>query len=401
MKLRSKEPYWLLRNGLVRSYASLNRNISCDVLIIGSGITGSLMAYQFSQEGYKTVVVDKRDVAFGSTSATTAMLQYEIDEPLFRLIRNVGERAAVDSYREGVTAIRTIEQIVKDIGASCDFGRKKSLFIAHSEESAAWLATEYRCRKKFEFDVEWVSKQALKKHYGVIGYGAILSASGGTLDAYNLTHALLNYAKINFSLEIFDHTSVDEVLYGAQHNVATTDAGNTIQCKKLIYATGYETQAFLKEKIVDLISTYVVISEPLSKMPFKFKSTILWNTEDPYLYMRTTGDNRIIVGGADEQFKNPELRDRLIDKKEEILLKSIQNLIPELSFVADFRWAGTFGVTKDSLPYIGEHPDYPNTFFVLGFGGNGITFSVMGMKILSDAIAGRKNMFLEYFKFHR
>lgn len=401
MKLRSKEPYWLLRNGLVRSYPSLNRNISCDVLVIGAGITGSLMAYQFSQEGYKTVIVDKRDVGFGSTSATTAMLQYEIDEPLFRLIKNVGERAAVDSYREGVKAIRKVEQIVKDVAASCDFGRKKSLFIAHSEESAAWLATEYRCRKKFSFDVAWISKHELRKQYGVVGHGAILSASGGTLDAYNLTHALLNYSRINYPLEIFDHTSVDEVLYGEEHNVATTDNGNTIHCKKLIYATGYETQRFVKEKIVDLISTYVVISEPLAKVPSNFKSTILWNTEDPYLYMRTTGDNRIIVGGADEGFKNPEWRDKLIDRKEDVLLKSIQNLIPELSIVSDFRWAGTFGVTKDSLPYIGTHQDYPNTFFVLGFGGNGITFSVMGMDILSDAVAGRKNIFLEYFKFNR
>ncbi|MBA4056261.1 MAG: FAD-dependent oxidoreductase, partial [Marivirga sp.] len=85
MKLRSKETYWLLKNGLIQSYPSLQKDIRCNILIIGAGVTGALMAYQFSQEGYKTVLIDKRDVAMGSTSATTAMLQYELDEPLYSL----------------------------------------------------------------------------------------------------------------------------------------------------------------------------------------------------------------------------------------------------------------------------------------------------------------------------
>ena len=105
MRLRSKETYWLLKNGLLCSYPSLQKNISCEVLIIGGGITGALIAYQLSKEGYGTVLIDKRDIAMGSTSATTAMLQYEIDEPLYSLIDKVGENAAVDSYQEGVLAI--------------------------------------------------------------------------------------------------------------------------------------------------------------------------------------------------------------------------------------------------------------------------------------------------------
>jgi glycine/D-amino acid oxidase-like deaminating enzyme len=67
----------------------------------------------------------------------------------------------------------------------------------------------------------------------------------------------------------------------------------------------------------------------------------------------------------------------------------------------DFSWAGTFGITKDSMPYIGTHPQHDNSFFVLGYGGNGITFSLMAMKMLSDALAGRENRFSNYFKFNR
>ena len=91
----------------------------------------------------------------------------------------------------------------------------------------------------------------------------------------------------------------------------------------------------------------------------------------------------------------------LIEKKEEDLVSKIEQLLPGIEFIADFSWAGTFGATKDTLPYIGPHPDFPNSYFMLGFGGNGITFSVMGMEILSDALGKRPNRFLEYFKFSR
>jgi glycine/D-amino acid oxidase-like deaminating enzyme len=401
MKLRSKEPYWLLKNGLLNSYQSLKKNISCDILIIGGGITGSLMAYQFSQEGYKTVLVDKRDIAFGSTSATTAMLQYELDTPLVELIEIVGEAAAIDTYKEGVNSILALEAIIKKIKARCDFKRKKSLYIAHTEKDSERLFLECTCRKKIGLDVKWLSREQIKKTYRIVSYGGILSTCAGSLDAYNLTHALLDYSRKNFSLQIYDHTSIEEVVYQENKNIAKTDNGSTVKCKRLIYATGYETQLFLKEKIVDLISTFAFVSEPLATMPVGYSSTIFWDTQDPYLYMRSTGDKRIIVGGADEQFRNAERRDKLVYKKEAALLKSVQVLIPGISIVPDFSWTGTFGVTRDALPYIGSHPSYPNSFFVLGFGGNGITFSVMGMRILSDAVAGRKNKFLEYFKFNR
>ena len=83
------------------------------------------------------------------------------------------------------------------------------------------------------------------------------------------------------------------------------------------------------------------------------------------------------------------------------LLEKFKELMPGISIFPDFSWAGTFGLTKDALPYMGSHPDFPNSYFVLGFGGNGITFSVMGMEIISDALAGKHNNFLEYFKFKR
>ncbi|HTJ51195.1 MAG TPA: FAD-dependent oxidoreductase [Cyclobacteriaceae bacterium] len=401
MKLRSKETYWLLKNGLINCFPSLTENISCDILIIGGGITGSLMAYQLSKEGYDTVAIDKRDIGMGSTAATTAMLQYEIDEPLHSLINKVGETAAIESYKQGVIAIEELACIIKELKIECGFERKNSLYFAVTNSELKWLKEEFSVRQKYGLKVTWLSEQTLKAEYHVLGRGGILSENGATVDAYKLTHDLLSSSQKKYGLRIYDHTSADKTVYKKQRHNVYTDGKCVIQCQHIVYASGYETESMFKEKIVDLNSTYALISEPLTTLPAMFNKTIFWNTEDPYLYLRSTPDNRIIVGGGDVAFKNTIRRDRLIEKKEDFLLKKVHDYFPDLSIISDFSWAGTFGVTKDALPYIGSHPNYPGAYFVLGFGGNGITFSIIGMKIISDALAGRANRFLEYFKFNR
>ena len=93
MDLRSDYPFWLLDKGIIHSYPSLLKNIRADVVIMGAGISGALAAWYLCHAGFKTVIVDKRHVGMGSTAASTALLQYELDTPLTELIAKRGERS--------------------------------------------------------------------------------------------------------------------------------------------------------------------------------------------------------------------------------------------------------------------------------------------------------------------
>ncbi|MFC3158748.1 FAD-dependent oxidoreductase [Chryseobacterium arachidis] len=139
MNLKSNEPFWLLKNGLISSYPSLKSDEECDVLIIGGGITGSLIAHQMITDGYKTILIDKRELCNGSTSATTSMLQYEIDTPLFELIEKIGKKGAVESYKACSDAIDKLEKLSKEIRSSSGFKRKKSLYFASKKKDIEWL----------------------------------------------------------------------------------------------------------------------------------------------------------------------------------------------------------------------------------------------------------------------
>ena len=157
----------------------------------------------------------------------------------------------------------------------------------------------------------------------------------------------------------------------------------------------------IKEDFVKLKSTFAVVSE-VDKTKFKnIEQTLVWNTDEPYIYMRSTDDERLLIGGGDEDFVNPEKRDAMIFKKEKEVLRVLKKLRPDYHFYTDFTWAGTFGETKDGLPYIGTHDDFKNSYFVLGFGGNGITFSVTGMEMASAWLQKKKHLLSEFFKFGR
>ena len=95
MDLKSNEPFWLVKNGILNSYPSLKETVECEVLVIGGGITGSLIAHQMVKDGYETVLIDRREIGNGSTSATTSMLQYEIDVPLFELMKQIGNESKI------------------------------------------------------------------------------------------------------------------------------------------------------------------------------------------------------------------------------------------------------------------------------------------------------------------
>ena len=401
MDLKSNEPFWLIKNGLIHSYPSLQNEEKCDVLIVGGGITGSLIAHQCIKDGYDTILVDKREIGNGSSSATTSMLQYEIDTQLHELIELIGKEGAEMSYKACSDAIDNLQEVAKEVKSKSGFKKKKSLYYAAYKKDVNTLKQEFEARKNAGFEVSWLEEEDILDKYGLQNaYGAILSKQGASVDAFMLLHEVLQY-NVNKGLRIYDKTELESVQHKAKSNVCKLSTGQTLTCKKIVYCVGYESQTMIKEKFVDLISTYAIVSETEHELLPKFKDLLVWNTADPYIYMRTTDDNRMLIGGEDEEFSNPRKRDELLNKKEEKLVKSYKKMLPESSFLVDFTWAGTFGETKDGLPYIGEHEDFKNSYFVLGFGGNGITFSVTGMEMVSAWLKNKDHKLSKYFKFGR
>ena len=400
MNLNAGYPFWLIKDGLPYNYPTLSNNKKTDVVVMGGGISGALVAWQLINKGVDCIVVDARSIGLGSSCASTSLLQYEIDTPLCSLQYKVGLENAVRSYHLCRQSIKSLGDLAQKIKLQ-DFEYKQSLYYAAYKKDSSFLNEEFKIRKQHGFNVSMLDEEDIRKAFNFLASAAILSKDGAQTNAYQFAHHLLQ-AGIKKGLQVYDRTNVTHIDHQQKQVLLTTEKKYTITAKKIIYATGYEVVKYIKKPIVKLTSTFATISEPIDTgRPFWNKDVLIWNTADPYLYMRTTKDNRILVGGRDESFFNTVKRDKLILAKARQLGADFKKLFPELYFKSEFNWTGTFGSTKDGLPFIGKYKPLQNSFFSLGFGGNGITFSQVAAEIICDQILGKRNSDADIFSFDR
>lgn len=400
MDLISGCPFWLRKDGQPAAYLPLRESTTCATLVIGAGISGALIAHALADAGIDTIIVDRRDVATGSTAASTALLQYEPDEPLSRLLRRCGEEKAVRCYRACRDALETLSRLARRLGPACRFARRQSLLLASRPRDLAGLKREVRLRRKHGFDVEFWSRRDLAACSSLLHAGALLSREAAVVDAYMLTHALLQDAA-TAGLRVHERTRVTRLLPTRTGVQVRCEHGVVIRARRVVIAAGYEAQNFLRRPWGSLHSTYALATLPVAGFPGWPDNMLWWETARPYLYARRTHDGRAIIGGYDEPFRDPRARDALLPAKSAALLRRLRALFPAIPAETGCAWTGTFAETPDSLPYIGRSPECEHVYLALGYGGNGIIFSTLAAEIIRDLHLQVLHPAADLFRFDR
>ena len=299
MDLTSGAPLWPTLDGLPATYPALHQNRRCDVAVIGGGITGALVSHRFAREGISTVLLEADEIAHGSTAATTALIQYEIDTHLIDLIDRVGADHAVRSYRLCLDAVRGIGDLARAGDDDCAWRSTRSLYLASRRRDRAVLEREWLARRSAGIEVELLDERDIRDRFSFTGPAALLSPLAGELDAYRLTHKLLAEARAA-GLEVYDRTRVTAYASKKDGVELRTDGGVRVRARRVVFATGYETPEFLDRKIVRLHSTFALATAPVARFDgWGEDRCLIWETARPYFYARTTGDGRVVMGGAD------------------------------------------------------------------------------------------------------
>lgn len=401
MDLLSSTPYWRLQNGLIKCYPTLLRDHYCEVVIVGGGISGAILAYFMIESGFDTILIDGRDIGAGSTSGSTALIQYEADYTITELTKKIGAESAINAYRACFESLKDLEKISKKVGHK-EFKKRKSVYLASSKKDAKMLEQENDLRKKLGLPCEYIQEKEISRLFPFSRIGALTTNHAAQLDPYLLTHQILKYC-VKKGLKVFDRTRMKNFSSDQDKVEVALENGSLLSAKNLILATGYECAKYLPKKLVQLHSSYALVTKPLNAKDYSqwHKKSLIWETKKPYIYMRTLRDKRVLIGGLDEPFYNPEKRDCLLPEKKAKLEKELKNYFPDINFETAYSWAGTFAETRDGLAYIDRIPKHPNCFLSCGYGGNGITFSAVGAKIVRDMILGQKNPYAKAYSFSR
>jgi len=395
--LLSGHPIWSSMPARPVRTRTLHQSIRADIVIVGAGISGAFMAHALVGKFGKIVMVDRRAPAQGSTLASTAMLQFEIDTTLIELGRKVGTSKAARAWCRSFDATRSLIALVRREGIGCGLESRDSLFLAGNRIGSRGLKAECKARGRIGLPGEYLDSAALRANYGIARTGAILSPGSAAANPVLLTNGLLRVA-ISKGLKIYAPVQIGDVL-ATGHGVVLDAGDHFIEARYCIFCTGYEALKFAPTGGTRISSSWAIATRPGARYPGWLDRTLIWEASDPYLYIRTTPDGRLVVGGQDETIDLPSYRIQNLARKRATLKAKAEALLPATVVVPSRTWTGAFGESDDGLPIIDAVPGMPNCFTVMGFGGNGTIHSVIASQIVPTLLKGRPDKDADLYRF--
>lgn len=377
---------------------ALRRDRSCDVLVVGAGVSGAMMADALCEEGLQVLCCDRRVPLQGSTLASTAMVLHETDLPLVKLARRLPPADARRLWRRCFLAVQALHHRARELGIDAQLETQDSLYLQGNQLDARGLQAEARARRQIGLQVEYLHAREVEEIYGIPRRAALRSGGALAANPRLLAAGFLRAAHAR-GMEMLSPEEVIEVSPKRGGIEARFRSGWRVRARNLVFTTGYELPKAVPADRYRIYSTWAIATVPQRRAPWP-GPCLIWEASSPYLYLRTTQDGRVLCGGGDEPIARAEERDARLPMKREWLRRRLKAVVPGVDSRVDTAWSGAFGVSDAGLPSIGAIPVLKNCFAVLGFGGNGFTYSMMAAQILRNHFAGEPDPDSDLVAFH-
>lgn len=371
------------------SLSPLQGSITADVVVIGGGLTGLLAAYLVGQGGRRVVVLEKNNqLGHGATGVTTAFLVQYLDTDLHELLAIWGRERARAIIAAHGSAIDLAEDIVRREHIACDFERCINYSYATEESDQAGLRREQAAGEKLGLPLAYKTSGLPFAHHGFL-----------ELPRQAKFHPLRYMAALaNIITErggrIYTGTAA-EAIARAGDDVVVTAGLHTVRAGHAIVATyaPFDQKLFFKKSFY---TSYVLCANlPRGAVP----AGLYDDMANPYHYWRVDqGDqhDRLIFGGADHRSDIPVKK----EKNWQALAEELQRVFAGIPYELHTRWHGPILETVDGLAYIGPAGD-ERILYATGFSGNGMTYSHIAARIMSDTIEQKSNPWQPLFAARR
>ncbi|MGL5379702.1 FAD-dependent oxidoreductase [Clostridium sp.] len=354
----------------IKSRKTLDSNIEAEVVVIGAGIAGLLIAHKLKAEGVKVVVIEANKIASGNIKDTTAKITSQHNLIYSTLVKEFGKEKAMEYALANELAIKEYKKIINDFKIDCDF-EEKDAYI-YSLENSDEFNKELDVVKKLGIDAEVVYETKLPfKIKAALKYK---------------NQAQFNPIKflkvISEDIKIYEDTRAIDI----KDNTVITNNGN-IKAKKIVVAThfpflnmpGFYFMRMHQER------SYVLALEGAKDIDGMYIDISMEG------YSFRNYNDLLIIGGIPQRTgKNEEggCYEKLREKAKELYPNAKEK----------YSWSSQDCMTMDGIPYIGVYSlSTPNIYVATGFNKWGMTNAMVSAMIISDEILGRENNFSEIF----
>lgn len=368
------------------------KDSTCDVCVVGAGISGLTAAYLLAKEGRSVIVVDMGPISGGQTGRTTAHLTWAMDDRFFNLIKYHGEKNSALIAQSHQEAIDKVESIVMEELIDCDFQRVDGYLFLSPEHNVDYLKKELEAIHKLGF--QNVEMKNSIPHFPFDAGPNIRYPKQAQLHPMKYMNGLAQAIE-RYGGQIYTHYKVNQIEDGAPAKVTLED-GHVIQAQKVIVATSTPiNDRFAIHTKQFAYRTYAIAATiPKDSVPLG----LYWDTKDPYHYVRVATDDRsdiydlLIVGGEDHKTGQESDPFHCFANLENWSRRHFPMI---LSF--QYRWSGQVFEPMDGAAYIGKNPGDDNIYIITGDSGQGTTHGTIGGILLTDLIQGRSNPYTHIY----
>ena len=266
--LRGGYPLWSKASGASVRVRRVLKSETCDIAVVGGGVSGALTALALVDAGFDVVVIDRRMPGCGSTAASTAMIQFELDTPLTELIKKIGRQKAVRAYKRSLQSVKHLKALATKHDINAGWIDRDALYLAGDEMGWRALRQEAKLRKAAGLPSQYLDKEALFEQFAIDRTGAILSKGAAELNPAQLTAGALRAAQASGGARLYGECEVTHIERGANGITLSVGSRASITAQKVILATGYETVSGLPSNLFDITSSWAIATEPIADDDF-------------------------------------------------------------------------------------------------------------------------------------
>ena len=353
---------------------TLNKNISCDWLIIGAGYTGLSAARKLAElhKNQKIVIVDAQLAGDGASGRNSG---YLVDTTLndgFTSNKELSNyKKKTDIYKLG---INTVKKFIKEHQVNCDWNEAGKYFASSNNKDEKILINFGSTLSKLGFEYNLFNKEDLQKKLGTNFYNLGLYTKGGILlHPGKLVRAMIDTLPDN--VELIEKCQLLE-WKKIKDSIDCKFKNYNIFTKKIIFCTnGFLKSLGIKKNYNFPLTLTASMTRPLTNNEFKSigepKEWGVLPVRPMGATVRMTKDKRILIRNTVEVHNPFIMNNNELKKRAENQKSGIKKRFPILpDNIIESSWSGIVSRTRNSSQIFEKIDD--NIFTAGCYNGSGI-----------------------------
>jgi glycine/D-amino acid oxidase-like deaminating enzyme len=380
-------PYWLDPPILTKNFAGKPLPDKTDILVIGSGYTGTSAALRLRQAGMRVVLIDREKLGTTASARNGGMTLTGLSQELASSEKKLGTDKVQHLFAESIESVNTVERLVMEGNIDCHFHRYGHLEAAYKPSHFEDLKQEQELlATRFNHETRLISPENLASEIGSdLYHGALLDPVSAGVHPAKYIAGLISMAD-QAGVDLHEEVAAEAVERRSNRFRVRTNRG-AIQADQVIVATNGDTgrlTPWIQRRLVSTRSLMIATEELPGEMARSLipRGRMIFDTKIFLFYFRLSPDGkRLLFGGR------PKSPGKTLRQNAAFMHRDMLRVYPQLKEMRiEYAWWGKLGFTMDRSPHIGQHDGY---YYALGYCGHGVALATYLGEKLSEMILGQ------------